>query len=506
MRLSQLAAAVPGVQVRAGGDYEVWRVVRDSRQAQPGDLFVAVRGRQRDGHDFAAEVASRGIAVALERPVPLPAGTPWIQLREARHDLGELAAVLNGRPARRLLTVGVTGTAGKSTTTHMIAHLLGSAGLRAGYLSTVAHGVGGKEHANESGLTTMDAPEVQSWLARMEAEGAAVVVIECSSHALDQGRVAGCEFDVAAFTNVGRDHLDYHGTWEAYLEAKARLIDLCASGWTKGISKTAVLNRDDVSYPHLASRPIERQLTYGLGLADVQAVDLVSGDDGSHFSLRTPWGEAEVGLRVPGRFNVANALCAAATALALGVEVERVAAGLESFSGLRGHLEPVCIGQPFDVYVDFAHSAMGLETVLADLRERLGSDGRLLAVFGATARADHDPAGMGRAAARWADFFVITTDDPLAEDPAELARRVEEGVEGRRQGRDYEIVLDRRAAVRRAVELARPGDIVLLAGKGHEQTLLLAQGPVPWDERTEAERAIRELWPRAVGETGASEP
>ncbi|HLH68785.1 MAG TPA: UDP-N-acetylmuramoyl-L-alanyl-D-glutamate--2,6-diaminopimelate ligase [Candidatus Dormibacteraeota bacterium] len=500
MRLSQLAAAVPGVQVRAGGDHEVWRVVDDSRQARPGDLFVAVRGRHRDGHSFAPEVAARGVAVALERPVPLPAGTPWLQLREARQDLGELAAALNGRPARRLLTVGVTGTVGKSTTTHMIAHVLESAGLRAGYLSTVAHGVGGRGHANDSGLTTMGAPEVQSWLARMEAEGAVVAVVECSSHALDQGRVAGCEFDVAAFTNVGRDHLDYHGSWEAYLAAKARLIELCARGWAKGIAKTAVLNRDDMSYPYLAPRPIERRLTYGLGPADVQAVRLESGDDGSRFDLRTPWGEAEVSLRMPGRFNVANALCAAAAALALGVEVEQVAAGLSDFPGLRGRLEPVRLGQPFDVYIDFAHSSIGLETVLAELRGRLGRDGRLLAVFGATARADHDPAGMGRAAARWADFFVITTDDPLAEDPAELARQVEAGVEGRQRARDYEVVLDRRAAIRRAVELARPGDIVLLAGKGHERTLLLAHGPVPWDERVEAESAIREFWPQAVDE------
>ncbi|HZU18133.1 MAG TPA: UDP-N-acetylmuramoyl-L-alanyl-D-glutamate--2,6-diaminopimelate ligase [Candidatus Dormibacteraeota bacterium] len=499
MRLSELAAAVPGARVRAGGDHEVRRVVDDSRRARPGDLFVAVRGLRHDGHDFAPEVAGRGVAVALERPVPLPTGAPWIQLRDARHDLGELAAALHGRPARRLLVVGVTGTVGKSTTTHMIAHVLESAGLRSGYLSTVAHGVGASGEENESGLTTMGAPEVQSWLARMQAAGAAAAVIECSSHALDQGRVDGCEFDVAAFTNVGRDHLDYHGSWEAYLEAKARLIALCARGWGKGVAKTAVLNRDDASYPHLVRPPIERRLTYGLGEAEVRAVDLRATETGgTRFGLRTPWGSAEVSLRVAGRFNVLNALCAAAATLALGVDVEQVAAGLTGFPGLRGRLEPVRLGQPFDLYVDFAHSAAGLETVLAELRGRLAG-GRLLAVFGATARADHDPAGMGRAAARWADFFVITTDDPLSEDPVELARRVEAGTEGRRQGRDYEVVLDRRAAIRRAVELAQPGDVVLLAGKGHERTLLLAQGPVPWDERAEAERALRERWPEGRG-------
>ncbi len=492
VRLSEMAVAAPGAAVGAGGDFEVRRVVQDSRQAGRGDLFVAVRGLRSDGHDFAAEAAGRGAAVAVERPVPLPAGTAWMRLADSRWGLGELAAVLHGRPARRLHVIGVTGTAGKSTATHMTAHVLESAGVPAGYLSTIAHRAGGAASENASGRTTMESPDVQARLARMVGAGARAAVVEVSSHALEQGRVAACDFDVAAFTNVGRDHLDYHGGPEAYLRAKARLIELCAAAADKGVPKTAVLNRDDDSFGALAAHPVRRRLTYGIeGPADVRAEDLAAVDGGTAFRLRTADGSASVRLRLPARFNVSNALCAAACCVALGVNLEQVAAGLDGFGGLGGHMERVDLGQPFAVYVDFAHSSLGLASALRELRPLAA--GRLLAVFGASARSGgHDPAGMGGAAGRLADFFVITTDDPVDVDPAELAREVEAGA-GRTRGRDYEVVLDRRLAIRTALERARPGDVVLMAGKGHERTMELAGGPVPWDERAEVEAALRAL-------------
>ena len=493
MRLSELAAAVPGAAVGAGGGFEVRRVVQDSRLAGPGDLFVAVRGLRADGHDFAAAAASRGAAVAAELPLHLPPGSAFVRLPDTRAGLGQLAGALWGRPARRLLVVGVTGSAGKTTTTHLAAHVLEAAGLPAGYLSTVAVRAAGAPDGNRSGQTTMEAPEVQAWLARMVAGGARAAVIEASSHALEQGRVAACDFDVAAFTNVGTDHLDYHGSAQSYLRAKARLIELCAAAPGKGVEKTAVLNRDDPSYDALAAYDVPRRLTYGTGeAADVRAVDVRRSGSGMAMRIAAGGAEAPVQLPLPAMFNVANALCAAACALALGRGLEEVAAGLSSFSGLSGRLERVDRGQPFRVYVDFAHSAVGLASLLRELRSDLGG-GRLLAVFGATARSDHDPAGMGAAAARHADHFVITTDDPLDVDPVELARRVEAGAAGRARGRDYDVLLDRRAAIRRAVGLARAGDVVVLAGKGHERTMQLASGPVPWDDRAEAEAALRDL-------------
>jgi UDP-N-acetylmuramoyl-L-alanyl-D-glutamate--2,6-diaminopimelate ligase len=493
MRLSKLAAQVSGSAVLGGGHFEVSRIIQDSRTAGPGDLFVAIRGLHSDGHDSAAAAAAKGAAVAVERPLELPGDTPLLMLKESRRGLGGLAAAIHGWPARRLKTIGITGTAGKTTSTHMTAHVLNCAGLCTGYLSTVINSAPGLIADNESGQTTMEAQEVQAWLAMMADAGAAAAVIEASSHSLAQERVAACEFDVAAVTNIAMDHLAYHGTPRAYLRAKARLIEICASAIRKGAAKTAVLNRDDSSYAQLAEIPIETRLSYGVEhLADLQAVDLEACPGATTFRLRTPAAAPMVHLRLPGRFNVGNALCAAAVCHALGIPADLIAEGLSTFTGLRGRLEPVQLGQPFSVYVDYAHSALGLRSVLEDLRREAA--GRLLCVFGASSRSGgHDPVGMGRAAARLADFFVISTDDPGQVDPRELARQVEAGVRGRTAGDDYEVILDRRLAIRTVMQRARPGDVVLLAGKGHERAMLLAAGPEPWDERAEAELALREL-------------
>jgi UDP-N-acetylmuramyl-tripeptide synthetase len=408
-----------------------------------------------------------------------------------RSGLAEVAAEFFGQPSRRLKVAGITGTDGKTTTTHMSEHVLQASGVMAGAMSTVSFTVSGRDTDNLSGQTTIEAPEVQAWLARMVDAGVAYAVIETTSHALVQERVRACEFDVAAFTNVGHDHLDYHPSWEAYLEAKARLIDLTANGADKGIEKTAVLNRDDASYERLSRRPIARRWSYGLTTAaDLHPLDLNVTGTGSQFRMRTPMGETEVNLHVPARFNIYNALCAAGVCLALGVPLDAVGTGLAGFEGVRGRLEPVDLGQDFRVFIDFAHSAGALASALAELRPF--TSGRLIVVFGSTARSDHDRPGMGRAAAEFADFFIITTDDPLQQDPVEIARDVQEGVEGKAPGLDYEIVIDRRAAIRRAIEIARPDDCVLLAGKGHERTMRMASGSEPWDERAEAEAAIKE--------------
>jgi len=224
--------------------------------------------------------------------------------------------------------------------------------------------------------------------------------------------------------------------------------------------------------------------------SDLHPLDLTITGTGSRFRMKTPMGETEVSLHVPARFNIYNALCAAGVCLALGVQVEDVGSGLAAFEGVRGRLELVDLGQDFRVYIDFAHAAGSLASALAELRPF--TKGRLLVVFGSTARSDHDRPGMGRAAAEFSDFFIITTDDPLSEDPAEIARDVQSGAVGKSPGRDYEVVIDRRAAIRRAIEVARPGDTILLAGKGHERSMRTARGSEPWDERAEAELAIRE--------------
>ena len=331
---------------------------------------------------------------------------------------------------------------------------------------------------------------MQAWLARMAAAGVEDAVLEVTSHALLQERVGACDFDVAAFTYVGRDHLDYHPTWADYLNAKARLIDICAAGADKGVVKTAVLNRDDASYEELLRHPIARTFSYSLKVeADIMARGLRCADRCT-FRLLTPAGEAPIDLRLPARFNVYNALAATGIGLALGLDIDQIAAGLNSFTGVSGRLERVELGQPYAVYVDFAHSAGSLTSALAELRQL--TTGRLIVVFGSTGRSDHDRPGMGRAAAEGSDFFIITTDDPVGEDPADIARAVAAGVENRAPGHDYDIILDRRAAIRQAVAMAQPGDSILLAGKGHERSMITARGREPWDERAEAEAAIRD--------------
>jgi UDP-N-acetylmuramyl-tripeptide synthetase len=492
MKLDELARGVAGATVEGSGDVEIVGVAYDSRRVKPGDLFVAVEGLNSDGHAYVSDALARGAAaVAIDRDVTLPPGTSFVRMSSTRNGLADLAAEFYGRPSQKLRVAGITGTDGKTTTTHMAEHVLQASGVVAGAMSTVSFTASGGEVDNLSGQTTMEAPEVQAWLARMVEAGVACAVLETTSHALVQERVRACDFDVAAFTNVGHDHLDYHATWDEYLEAKARLIDLAANSVDKGIEKTAVLNRDDASYERLSRRPIARRWTYGLTTAsDFHPLDLNVTGSGSRFRMRTPLGETDVTLHVPARFNIYNALCAAGTCLALGVPLDAIGAGLAGFEGVRGRLEPVDAGQDFRVYIDFAHSAGALASALAELRPF--TQGRLIVVFGSTARSDHDRPGMGRSAADFADFFIITTDDPLDQDPVEIARDVQSGAEGKAPGLDYEIVIDRRAAIRRAIELARPGDCVLLAGKGHERTMRLASGSEPWDERAEAEAAIRE--------------
>ena len=492
MRLDELARGA-GAVLEGNPDVNVTGVAYDSRRVAPGDLFVAVQGLHVDGHHYIADAVARGAAaVAVERSVSVPEGLPILRMPSTRIGLAELSAEFYGRPSRRLKLAGVTGTDGKTTVTHMAEHVLQASGIAAGAMSTVAFRVSGMEVDNVTGQTTAEAPEVQRWLARMLEAGTECAVIETTSHALVQERVRACEFDVAAFTNVGHDHLDYHASWNDYLEAKARLIELTARAADKGVEKTAVLNRDDPSYDRLSRRQISRRWSYGMTTAsDLYPLELALTGSGSRFRMKTPMGETEVSLNVPARFNIYNALCAAGVCLALGVPVEDVGRGLAGFEGVRGRLEPVDLGQDFRVYIDFAHAAGSLASALAELRPF--TKGRLIAVFGATARSDHDRPGMGRAAAEFSDFFIITTDDPLSEDPMEIARDVQSGATGKAPGRDYEVVIDRRAAIRRAVELARPGDTILLAGKGHERSMRTARGSEPWDERAEAEAAIREL-------------
>jgi UDP-N-acetylmuramoyl-L-alanyl-D-glutamate--2,6-diaminopimelate ligase len=491
IKLSRLLEGVTVLEAPPA-DPEVTGLCYDSRRLKVGDCFVAIPGTHTDGHRY-VETALRDGAVAAV--VQRRTGTGWPQLvvPDTRRALGLMASTYYRHPSRDLVVIGVTGTDGKTTTTTMIQQMLLSAGRPAGSMSTVDIRVGDSVDVNETRQTTLEALEIQEQLARMRDSGLKVAVIESSSHGLALQRVAGVDFDVAVFTNIAHEHLDFHKTIEAYREAKASLIDLTAASADKGLPKTAVLNRDDPSFAYLVNRPIARRLTYGIQLdADLKAsrVDLIP--EGLRLQASTPLGPLVARLRLSGRWNAANALAAAATGVAIGLTLDEIREGLERFSGVSGRMERVDLGQPFAVIIDYAHTPQSLEKVLRELRPI--TKGKLIAVFGSAGDRDRDKRPwMGEIAARLSDYAVFTNEDPREEDAKAILSEIAAGAEavGWKEGENYASIEDRRQGIAHAVRRARPGDTVLLAGKGHERSILIGRGKQPWDERAVAEDAIR---------------
>src|SRR6266446_3892911 len=469
----------------------------DSRRLKPGECFVAIAGTHTDGHRY-IETALRDGAVAavVQRRV----GTAWPQVvvPDTRRALALMSSNLYQHPSRDLVVIGVTGTDGKTTTTTMIHQMLLNAGRRAGSMSTVDIRFGDAVDLNESRQTTLEALEVQERLARMREGGLKYAVIETSSHGLALQRVVGVDYDVAVFTNIAHEHLDFHKTIEAYREAKAQLIDLTAGAASKGIEKTAVLNRDDPSYAYLVNRPIARRITYGLQLdADLKADRVEATPDGLKVDATTSLGPLALNLKLSGRWNAANALAAAAAGVAVGLTLDEIRQGLESYSGVSGRMERVDLGQPFSVIIDYAHTPQSLEKVLRELRPI--TRGKLIAVFGSAGDRDREKRPwMGEIAARLSDYAVFTNEDPREEDAMTILSDIAAGAEevGWSEGEQYARIEDRRQGIAHAVRKAGPGDTVLLAGKGHERSILIGRGKQPWDERAAAEAAIRGLSPQ----------
>jgi len=448
----------------APSDPDLARATHDSRAVVPGALFCCVPGAVHDGHDHAAgAVAAGAAALVVERPLDLP--VPQLLVTSVREAMGWLAAELAGRPSDHLAIVGVTGTNGKTTTTHLLAAILEAAGRPCGLIGTLT-----------GARTTPEAPELQDLLAAMVSEGKQAVAMEVSSHALDLHRVDGTHFRVGVFTNLSRDHLDHHGDMAAYFQAKARLFEA-------GRTDLAVLNLDD---PHgRLLRDAGDGAAEPFSLADAE--DLVLGPGGSTFR----WRGADVHLDLAGRFNVANALAAATAAAALGVTPEQVAAGLAAAGTVAGRFERIEEGQPFLAVVDYAHTPDGLEQLLGTARELTGDGGRVVLVFGAGGERDHSKRPMmGEVAARLADVVIVTTDNPRGEDPAAIMAQVQNGMD---DPRDLRIEPDRRSAIGEAVGLAEPGDVVLVAGKGHETTQTIGGSVTPFDDRVVLRDALQAL-------------
>ena len=496
MTAIKLGRLLEGVEVLEAPptDPEVTGLCYDSRRLKAGDCFVAVAGTHTDGHRY-VETALRDGAVAavVQRRV----GTSWPQVvvPDTRRALALMSSTFYGRPSREMVVIGVTGTDGKTTTTTMIHQMLLSAGRRAGSMSTVDIRFGNAVDPNESRQTTLEALEVQQQLARMRDSGLKYAVIETSSHGLALQRVVGVDYDVAVFTNIAHEHLDFHKTIEAYREAKAQLIDLTAASARKGVEKTAVLNRDDPSYAYLVNRPIARRITFGIQLdADLKADRVEATPDGLRVEASTPVGPLALRLKLSGRWNAANALAAAAAGVAVGLTLDEIRQGLESYQGVSGRMERVDLGQPFAVIIDYAHTPQSLEKVLRELR--LITRGKLIAVFGSAGDRDREKRPwMGEIAARLSDYAVFTNEDPREEDAMTILGDIAAGAEevGWTEGEQYARIEDRRQGIAHAVRKAGPGDTILLAGKGHERSILIGRGKEPWDERAAAEAAIRGL-------------
>ena len=490
-------------------------VTHDSRAVRPGMLFVAVPGLRVDGHDYVPAAIEAGAAgVIVERPIPGVAA-PQVVVVAARPALGSAAAWWFGDPSRELTVIGITGTDGKTTTAYLAVSALEAAGLRTGMIGTIATRIGGRTDDHAEHATTPEAPELQAALRAMVDAGDEMAVIETTSHALALDRVVGVVYDVAILTNITHEHLELHGSWEAYREAKLSLFDRLRGA--RGVQKprpvpaTAIVNLDDPSaglFVGTARDAGASVITYGTEpAADIRATRISEDREGVHADIVMPSGDATIDLRLAGRFNVHNALAVVALGDALGLDAERVRQGLAGLAVVPGRMERIDLGQPFGVVVDFAHSPASLTTVLDLIAPSAAArGGGVIAVFGSAGERDTAKRPqMGRIAGERARLVVVTDEDPRGEDRDAILDEIARGAEaaGRRRGHDLLLIADRRAAIAAAFDSARPGDIVLLAGKGHERSIIGLDGELPWHERTVAEELLIGLGHAAPGGTPA---
>lgn len=487
-----LIAGLPGARLVRGADTAIADIAHDSRDVTPGSCFVCRRGLRVDGHAFVpAALAAGAAAIVAERPVAAPPDVGLAIVPDGRLALAGLARRFWGEPDRRLGLVGVTGTDGKTSTSRLIAWMLGAYVGGVGELTTVNTRAGGVDLEKTERLTTPEAPVVARLLAQMVNGGDAWAVLEVASHALELARVDGFAFDRAVITNVTHEHLDLHGTLQAYRAAKRRLLDLLACGPDDGNGKAAVLNADDpVTAGFAGGCPVD-VVTFGeTNPADVSARCAGVTPDGLVVAGASPWGNWEARTRLRGRWNVSNVAAAVACVGSIAGDVSVGVERLESFAPVKGRMETVQAGQPFQVIVDFAHTPAALAACLAEVRSQ--AQGRVLVVFGAAGEQDAEKRPMlGRAAAQGADVAIVTNEDPRGERPADIARAVIAGATP--GGGRFETVHDRRQAIARAFELARQGDAVVLAGKGHERSIQFADREEPWDETRTAREALADL-------------
>jgi len=490
MKLAELLNATVTLSVRGDPGAELRGIDYDSRRIRPGFLFVAIRGERSDGNAFVPEAVRRGASAVVSELPPSSEQTgvgevAWVQVPSGRVALADLAARFYGHPTRDLCLVGITGTNGKTTTAHLVEAVFRSVGREVALLGTVGHR--GPGFSDPAELTTPEAPDLERRFRSAVDQGATHAVMEVSSHAIAMKRVWGLEFDVAVFTNLSGDHLDFHAGMEDYFQTKRQLF----SGLGTDPPRVAAVNRDDPYGSRLLDCGNSRMVTFGLDdRADVHPTEVQLGAGGLTARFVTPGGSFDVSSCLPGRPNLYNVAAAVAVGIGLELEPGDVARGIGALESVPGRFERVVRGQGFEVIVDYAHTDDALRNVLEAVREF--TPGRVIVVFGAGGERDQSKRKrMGRVAARCSDRQILTSDNPRGEDPRRIIRMLEEGVE--EESGKYSSIPDRRTAISKALGEARPGDTVVIAGKGHEDYQQVGDNRLPFDDRVVAAALLDEL-------------
>jgi UDP-N-acetylmuramoyl-L-alanyl-D-glutamate--2,6-diaminopimelate ligase len=486
MKLAELLQGVPGLENPLPFDAEIAALAYDSRRTQPGSLFFAIQGEKADGNAFVAAAIERGaVAIASDRPAPAEHRSRWVRVQNARRALSAAARAFYGRPDERLTLVGITGTNGKTTTSYLLESIFHAAGTPCGVFGTIEYRFAGRTLPAVN--TTPESLDLISHFAELVESGGKAAVMEVSSHALAQERVWGIKFLAAVFTNLTQDHLDYHKDLDHYFQAKRRLFE----GLGTPPPELAVINSEDAWGKQLLDAGSPHVITYGMNSsAQVRVKQSSLLPDGIHATLATPQGAVEISSQLLGRANLMNILAATATAVGLEIESDKIAEGIAALRIVPGRLERVDEGQPFLVLVDYAHTDDALRNVLSTARGLARH--RLIVLFGCGG--DRDRAKrplMGEAAGSLSDLAVLTSDNPRSEDPLRIMSDALVGLQ--KTGKPYLAELDRRQAIRTALEQAREGDVVVLAGKGHETYQVLKDRTIPFDDREVARAVLREM-------------
>ncbi len=486
MKFGELLERVQPVKTGVDRNTEITSLACDSRRVDKGCVFFAIAGEKTDGHLFIEDAIRRGaVAIVSEREAPAELAAQWIQVRKTRRALSEAARRFYDDPDLKLQLIGITGTNGKTTTAYLLNSIFEAAGTRTGLFGTVEYRLGAR--VIPASNTTPESLDLAAYFQELASGGAGAAVLEVSSHSLAQERVWGFHFSVAVFTNLTRDHLDYHHDFEHYFAAKQKLFE----GLGFPPPELAVINVDDEWARRLLAIPNMRRITYGLETkADVGVKKYSQNLSGLKATLTTPQGEFEIESSLLGRANLMNLLAAAATAVGVGIPTEAVQSGIHRLTVVPGRFEKIDEGQPFLVVVDYAHTDDALQNVLEAARKLTRN--RLIVVFGCGGERDRTKRPvMGEVAGRLSDLAVLTSDNPRSEDPILIMNDVLVGLQ--RTGMRYVIEVDREAAIRKALAEAREGDVVLVAGKGHESYQVLKDRTVPFDDRQVAHRLLREM-------------